>query len=628
MLVLSQLDNRYFRGLQGQYNYRLQFRLHEEGKPGAEEYVVRSHGNYLMDRSVSVEVPSVAPGSYVVFIAIVGERDTRLLSTEDVIQRECKSREENEKLAQVGQAYDFAHSKARAHLERLSAVRKKAESKKASESRRKERRKNWEKREIGREVNRKQKAKDEEKKAKGRAAKKAKAEREAVAAASAEATKAAEEKKAAEQVQQHQADSQTGQKSDQSEPKKEASAEADNASTTSALSSSSTGTPQPTPQDTPKSEAAQPVEDNSKVHVPVVSVSGGPPPALAPAPALEVKVHSCQTCNNCKPPPPKPEETDYASDSPVEDYERLYDEDDMSPTLRMLGTAAAPSAMAANSDDEDTPDPWNAIAVVGFRVYSKDEELELRVVMEGGALEQDGMGNLGEVDLDNAVSNAAGQRDREQKKEVEKKNDTKVVPAAAEVKVTGPDTGEARPAAVLPDEKASGDGMASYRTIVERKTSEFDRVVGKAKVEDYFNSKAAHTSTPDTPSTTTISEEPENPAIDSIQKPQTHIDLSNLDLSPAEALEKRFKQVLYIRHMLQKNLMRCVAPNVDMQLMSELLAALEAYPDMEADLIRKTKVYKVLLGMLKQRPHVGMEGFWERVEVLADDYQLIMMDAE
>ncbi|KAF3769729.1 hypothetical protein M406DRAFT_33428, partial [Cryphonectria parasitica EP155] len=146
VLVLSQLDTRYFRGLQGQYNFRLQFRLHEEGKPGAEEYIVRSHGNYLMDRSVSVEVPSLEAGNYVVYISIVGERNTRLLSTEDVIKRECKSREENEKLAQVGQAYDLAHSKAASHLQRLAKVRKQAESKKASESRRKERKKNWEKR--------------------------------------------------------------------------------------------------------------------------------------------------------------------------------------------------------------------------------------------------------------------------------------------------------------------------------------------------------------------------------------------------------------------------------------------------------------------------------------------------
>lgn len=57
VIVLSQLDNRFYKGLHGQYHFRLHFRLHEQGSPGAEDYIVRSHGNYLMDRSVSIELP-------------------------------------------------------------------------------------------------------------------------------------------------------------------------------------------------------------------------------------------------------------------------------------------------------------------------------------------------------------------------------------------------------------------------------------------------------------------------------------------------------------------------------------------------------------------------------------------
>ncbi|KAK6818885.1 calpain-9 [Apiospora arundinis] len=64
VLVLSQLDNRYYKGLHGQYNFRLHFRIHEQGRPDAEDYIVRSHGNYLMDRSVSIELPCMEPGKY------------------------------------------------------------------------------------------------------------------------------------------------------------------------------------------------------------------------------------------------------------------------------------------------------------------------------------------------------------------------------------------------------------------------------------------------------------------------------------------------------------------------------------------------------------------------------------
>lgn len=41
VLVLSQLDDRYFAGLAGQYEFELSFRVHRAGE---EDYIVRSHG--------------------------------------------------------------------------------------------------------------------------------------------------------------------------------------------------------------------------------------------------------------------------------------------------------------------------------------------------------------------------------------------------------------------------------------------------------------------------------------------------------------------------------------------------------------------------------------------------------
>lgn len=648
VLVLSQLDTRYFRGLQGQYNFRLQFRVHEEGRPGAEEYIVRSHGNYLMDRSVSVELPSLGPGNFVVFISIVGERNTRVLSTEEVIRRECRGREENDKLAKVGQAYDLAHSKAASHLQQLSKVRKQAESKKASESRRKERRKNWEKRKTGREISRKQKGKDDAKKASMRAEKKAKAD--AAAAAAKEKAEAEKKSKAAEEERASQAKLEAANK--QVKDLKEA----DNASTTSTLSSS-TGTPQYTPQETPKSESAQPVEGSKNIDVPPVennnhasSVSGGPPApsqhqqsqplvqTLCTAAqaegnkSLELKLHYC-SCSTCKP-PPKAEETDYSSDSPVEDYELLYDSDDVTPTLRLTNAPQqASNNNAQDSDDDDVPEPWNAIAVIGFRVYSKDEDLELRVIMEGGELEQDGMGNLGEADLDNAVSNAAGQR--EKKKQTEKKEGEPVKPAGEgevpQVNVIADTDTEAKNGAQDAQNKMPASSMAAYRTIIERQTSEYDRVMGKTKSDSQQGTQATSDKVD-----AAASVDSEKPAAADSQATQANNDKiqSWRSETPKVISTTKEKAVWYLRHKLQSGLVtkaktQGLTPD-DMAEMSRLLAELEAFADLEAPILRATKIHKVLQAVVKMEriPKDDESSLWMRVQALLDDYELTLATAD
>lgn len=717
VLVLSQLDTRYFKGLQGQYNFRLQFRLHEEGRPGAEEYIVRSHGNYLMDRSVSVELPSVGPGNYVVFISIIGERDTRVLSTEDVIKREAKGREENEKLAQVGQAYDLAHSKAANHLERLSKVRKKAEGNKASESRRKERRKNWEKRQIGREIAVKQKAKDEAKKAKLRAEKRAKADAAAAAAAAAKekADREAAEKVAAERAAERAAEQERlKQQADASESKpKDSSAqtdakafkeegsqtevEADSASTTSSTSSSDT--PQYTPQDSPSSQAAQPVESNKeKVSVPPSqnsAMSGGPPPPSSPRPQppIELKVHCCPCDCSCKKPPPKPEETDYSSDSPVEDYENLYDEDDLTPTLRLANSPATPAPGTTNnspdSEDEDVPDPWNAIAVIGFRVYSKDEDLELRVIMEGGALEQDGMGSLGEADLDNAVSNAAGQRSRAndtteqgEKKDAarapgrqqgesnpgaeggQQKQEKKLdVPELRVSTAQGPASSDPKQASSPHQAKSAPiAGMAAYRTIIERKTSEFDRVMGRVKVQQdaaaatktsgsSMLAQDVMTNTPEPSTPIAAQVEESKPAADHQQQAHEAAgyfgDSHDTPKSPESPLERTTREILFIRHKIQRGFFTPLTADDEQDdegafhdarqvaELSDLLTQLEKFGDLEARVIATTKINKVMRALVKKSDEALQAGnpdlpkdlgtVRSRAYVLLDEYELTLL---
>lgn len=500
VLVLSQLDIRYFRGLQGQYNFRLQFRLHEEGSPGAEDYIVRSHGNYLMDRSVSVELPSMLPGNYVVFISVIGERDNDIYSTEEVIKRECKDRTENEKLAQVGEAYDLAHSKAAKHLKKLSEVRKKAEGKKASESRRKERRKNWEKRQAGRDVRTKQTKKNEEKKQKLKAEKKAKAEAEKKAAEEKAAKEAAEKKALEEELAATKAAEQK--LAEQVKRVQTEAMEADDASVTS--TSSSLGTAQHTPQDSPTIASVQPVPNGQdKVEVPPATstptaapnsdvskptVAGEQSQAASGTKPMELKISCCACSHETKKAPEAEVESDgYSSDSPVEDYENLYDPEDTTSALLPPSPATPTSDKAKDSKSEDedagAPDPWNAIAVVGFRVYSKDKDLELRVIMEGGLLEQDGMGTLGEADLDNGVANAGGQRGKQEEGGEGKDHKTPDgaqgdEPAKGKVADNGGgDKKQSDGDKEGDDSSVDGDRVAHYRTIIERKTSEYGRVM-------------------------------------------------------------------------------------------------------------------------------------------------------
>ncbi|KAL6696853.1 hypothetical protein J3F84DRAFT_371441 [Trichoderma pleuroticola] len=105
VIVLAQLDDRYFRGLHGQYRFELAFRVH---KAGHEDYLVRSQAPYRMRRSANVELDLEA-GEYDIRVKIDATRLDRILPIETVIRNNAKKR--REKLTRIGLAYDLAHSK-------------------------------------------------------------------------------------------------------------------------------------------------------------------------------------------------------------------------------------------------------------------------------------------------------------------------------------------------------------------------------------------------------------------------------------------------------------------------------------------------------------------------------------
>ncbi|PCH00265.1 Peptidase C2, calpain family [Penicillium occitanis (nom. inval.)] len=105
VVVLSQLDTRYFRGLEGEYDFTLQFRLQKEGE---EDYIVRSSTNYMMSRSVNTDI-TLDAGRYCVLVKVTAYRRKNADSPEDVVRLTASRR--REKLVQIGLSYDLAHTK-------------------------------------------------------------------------------------------------------------------------------------------------------------------------------------------------------------------------------------------------------------------------------------------------------------------------------------------------------------------------------------------------------------------------------------------------------------------------------------------------------------------------------------
>lgn len=108
VIVLGQLDDTYFGGLEGGYGFDLQFRLESDDKEDENDYIVRSNGNYAMARSVSTDI-ELEKGTYSVLMRITATRNTDKDHLEDVLPVYAATR--REKLIQMGLSYDLAHAK-------------------------------------------------------------------------------------------------------------------------------------------------------------------------------------------------------------------------------------------------------------------------------------------------------------------------------------------------------------------------------------------------------------------------------------------------------------------------------------------------------------------------------------
>ncbi|KAL9597645.1 MAG: hypothetical protein Q9179_004192 [Wetmoreana sp. 5 TL-2023] len=372
VIVLSQLDSRYFRGLEGQYTFQLNFRLEKDGD---DEFMVRSHGNYSMSRSVSTDI-ELEPGTYSVLMKITAKRWTGDATPDQVIRASCMDRPE--KLIQVGLSYDLAHAKGQMkETEKEKATREALELKKkaaAHQKRRAELRaemlKGWE---TGRKRLARTKRKEERRKAYF-ARKKAQAAKVAEAAQKEDPINDADGPVSGA----NNIDDQTPQTG--SEPE---AVEAPETEQSAPLT--------PPPEVGQDEDSLLDYEDHNagadaeakQEQVEEAAVDGteeagnGPPADEPPTEESEEPAAAEEEDDNWE----------YASDASFQSS--IVTELDL-PPLSAEAPDAAPEdneADEANAEFED--DPWNAVCVIGLKVYSKDKGLCVEIVrpkheLEGG----------------------------------------------------------------------------------------------------------------------------------------------------------------------------------------------------------------------------------------------------
>jgi hypothetical protein len=103
-IVLQQVDQRYFKGLEGQYDFRLYFRLRREGES---EYFARSTQGIIMTRSVNIEVELEA-GSWFVSFKATRVKSGRATRDEYI---EAFRKGQSDKFMHIARSFDFAFSK-------------------------------------------------------------------------------------------------------------------------------------------------------------------------------------------------------------------------------------------------------------------------------------------------------------------------------------------------------------------------------------------------------------------------------------------------------------------------------------------------------------------------------------
>jgi hypothetical protein len=326
VFVLTQLDERYFLGFEGQYEFQLHFLLQDEnGKSGEHICRVRPVHDWE-NRSVSCEV-DLEPGRYEVVPKITATRDPGKKMVEDVVKEWAEKNPQ--KLRQVGMQYDLAHAKGGVPDEDELLVKKREEEKAKKQAKKEKARR---KRRAEREKAKKEKTLrvvmvDEKDKGTGSTT------TAAVAAASEkdDEKKQAEEKKA-------------------EEMKTDDAGKEDNKA-----------------GDKP---AEEPAKEDKKPEATISdsSTEGKPMPGSSTTSSVEDK----------KPEGEKKAESEEKKDAAVETVaaEEEIDEDGSDES----DEEEQEEEPKPGDELEDGPPPWNAVSVIGLRVYAMDPDVSITLV--------------------------------------------------------------------------------------------------------------------------------------------------------------------------------------------------------------------------------------------------------
>ncbi|ERF71854.1 hypothetical protein EPUS_01769 [Endocarpon pusillum Z07020] len=397
VIVLSQLDKTYFAGLQGQYNFKLQFRVQRVGDE--EDYIVRSNVDYYMTRSVSTDI-TLEAGSYFVLMKVTATR-VGGPTMDEIISAHAEHM--RDKLIQVGLSYDIAHAKG-VIVETEKEVEQRQWAEKAQAAAAREKLKNevkarkekvWMKEKKSRQRRKMQDRKHEEKAAEQRSRERGdgyqsdkknfidRSECHSSNVGNGQAT-ADDDRSFAEELNSSHERSEGAQTSTTSDPKetpiespanntrqspRSNDAVADKDSTTSSADKTLHDHP-PTPK----------VQVNGIDAVTDVNLLKRRPAPLAPRTTLdgklEMKDQDKRENQQEADPFTEPQWSNSDTESKFSWRTDLdYDSDEARSTY-----ARSEQGRDWDAGEESGPEPWNAVCVVGLRVYSKDPDLSLEVV--------------------------------------------------------------------------------------------------------------------------------------------------------------------------------------------------------------------------------------------------------
>ncbi|KAL8674572.1 MAG: hypothetical protein Q9168_001015 [Polycauliona sp. 1 TL-2023] len=419
IIVLSQLDNRYYKGLEGEYTFKLNFRFEKDGD---ESFMVRSHSNYSMSRSVSTDI-HLEPGTYSVLMKITAKRWVGDATPDQIIRASCKFRPE--KLIQIGLSYDLAHAKGEIReTEKEKGVRELREQKKNAADHQKRRAdlranmlKGWEtdKKALARKKRQaKRKAAYFEKKAeKAKAAEIAKQGEDAEAPAlendRAEGVSAepplSEDKEAG------------GKESKEIEGQE---GQTGNEGNTAAIETTTSAPLSPPPETsmTGDDEAGWVDEDEVKEGTgDGIVQDADTAPADATQEAGETLISDVANKavvqdDGVQAEAEDDEDWDCASDASFQSS--IVTDLDLPPLSQAApDTAPVDDDVVDEANAEFEDDPWNAVCVVGLKVYSKDEDLCVETIRPKHELEE----NDTPLDVDDASKGQSVERTEETKTE-------------------------------------------------------------------------------------------------------------------------------------------------------------------------------------------------------------------